>query len=166
MRIHLKPGAVPFTVHTPRPIPFTLRDQVKEELVSLVKQGIITPAGNEHSEWCHPMVLAPKGKGVHITVDHTHLNTQVARPTHPSPTPHVAIRNISPNVKYFTAADTLHGYWQMELAEEDCHLKMFITPYGRFQHCRGPMRFPVTGDAYCLCGDMALQGSQLCESCG
>ncbi|XP_064083925.1 uncharacterized protein K02A2.6-like [Macrobrachium nipponense] len=162
MRIHLKPGATPFAVHTPRPIPFTLRDQVKEEHDSLVQQGIIRPAGDEPSEWCHPMVLVPKDKGVRITVDHTHLNSQVARPTHPSPTPHDAVRNISPTAKYFTTADALHGYWQMELAEEDRHLTTFITPYGRFQHCRGPMGFSATGDAYCLRGDMALQGVPNC----
>ncbi|XP_064087273.1 uncharacterized protein K02A2.6-like [Macrobrachium nipponense] len=162
MRIHLKPGATPFAVHTPRPIPFALRDQVKEELDSLVQQGIIRPAGDEPSEWCHSMVLVPKDKGVRITVDHTHLNSQVARPTHPSPTPHDAVRNISPTAKYFTTADALHGYWQMELAEEDRHLTTFITPYGRFQHCRGPMGFSATGDAYCLRGDMALQGVPNC----
>ncbi|XP_064116655.1 uncharacterized protein K02A2.6-like [Macrobrachium nipponense] len=162
MRIHLKPGATPFAVHTPRPIPFALRDQVKEELDSLVQQGIIRPAGDEPSEWCHPMVLVPKDKGVRITVDNTHLNSQVARPTHPSPTPHDAVRNISPTAKYFTTADALHGYWQMELAEEDRHLTTFITPYGRFQHCRGPMGFSATSDANCLRGDMALQGVPNC----
>ncbi|XP_064094383.1 interaptin-like [Macrobrachium nipponense] len=110
------------------------RDKVKEELDSLVKQGIITPAGDEPSKWSHPMVLVPKDKAVRITVDHTHLNSQVACPTHPFPTPHDAVRNISPNAKYFTTADALHGYWQMELAEEDRHLTTFITLYGRFQY--------------------------------
>ena len=162
MRIHLKPGATPFAIHTPRPIPFALRDQVKTELDSLVQQGIISPVGDEPSEWCHPMVLVPKSKGVRITVDYTRLNSQVARPTHPSPTPHDAVRNISSAAKFFTTADALHGYWQMDLAEEDRHLTTFITPYGRFQHCRGPMGFSATGDAYCLRGDMALQGISNC----
>ncbi|ROT72287.1 hypothetical protein C7M84_009327 [Penaeus vannamei] len=36
MRIHLQPGATPFAIHTPRPIPFAYRDQVKEELDSLM----------------------------------------------------------------------------------------------------------------------------------
>ena len=48
----------------------------------------------------------------------------------------------------------------MELAEEDQKLTTFITPYGRFRHCRGPMGFAATGDAFCLCVDMALQGMQ------
>lgn len=41
-------------------------------------------------------------------------------------------------------ADALHGYWQMDLVEEDRHLTNFIMPYGRFQHCQGPMGFAVT----------------------
>ena len=41
-------------------------------------------------------------------------------------------------------------------------LTTFITPYGRFQHCRGPMGFAATGDAFCLRGDMVLQGLQNC----
>ncbi|ROT72286.1 Transposon Ty3-G Gag-Pol polyprotein [Penaeus vannamei] len=103
MRIHLQPGATPFAIHTPRPIPFAYRDQVKEELDSLVQQGIISPVGDKPSEWCHPMVLVPKpGNGVRITVDLTRLNSQVSRPTHPSPTPADAIRTITPSAKFFT----------------------------------------------------------------
>ena len=161
MRIHLKPGATPFAINTPRPIPFAFRDQVKE-LDSLVQQGIISPTGDEPPEWCHPMVLVAKPKGVRITVDLTHLNSQVCRPTHPSPTPIAAVRSVTPSARFFTTADALHGYWQMELAEEDRHLITFITPYGCFYHCPGPMGFAATGDAYCLRGDMALQGVTNC----
>ncbi|XP_069986299.1 uncharacterized protein [Penaeus vannamei] len=163
MRIHLQPGATPFAIHTPRPIPFAYRDQVKEELDSLVQQGIISPVGDKPSEWCHPMVLVPKpGNGVRITVDLTRLNSQVSRPTHPSPTPADAIRTITPSAKFFAKADALHGYWQMDLAEEDRHLTTFITPHGRYYHCRGPMGFAATGDAYCLRGDLTLQGITNC----
>lgn len=59
-------------------------------------------------------------------------------------------------------ADAVCGYWQMALAEEDQHLTTFITPYGQFQHCRGPMGFAATGDAFCLHGDKVLQGLQDC----
>ncbi|XP_064083050.1 uncharacterized protein LOC135199066 [Macrobrachium nipponense] len=163
MRIHLKDGAVPFAIHTPRQIPFAFKDQVKEELDSMVAQGIIKPAGDDPSVWCHPLVVVPKnGTGVRITVDLTKLNSQVSRPAHPSPTPYAAIRSVGPKARYFTTADALYGYWQMELAEEDQHLTTFITPYGRFIHCRGPMGFAATGDAFCLRGDMALQGVQNC----
>ncbi|XP_076035384.1 uncharacterized protein LOC143021659 [Oratosquilla oratoria] len=119
MRIHLKADAVPFVIHTPRPIPFTFRDQVKEELDSMVQQSIITPVGDEPSEWCHPMVLLAKNKGVRITVDLTKLNSQVTPPTRPSPTQFAAVHSVTPSARFLTTADALHGYWQIDLAEED-----------------------------------------------
>ncbi|XP_068229734.1 uncharacterized protein [Palaemon carinicauda] len=76
--------------------------------------------------------------------------------------PKAAVRTVDPTAKFFTTADTLHSYWQMELAEEDRHLTTFITPYGRFQHCRGPKGFAATGDAYCYRGDLSLQGMKKC----
>nr|XP_027213220.1 uncharacterized protein LOC113806302 [Penaeus vannamei] len=155
MRIHLQPGATPFAIHMPRPIPFAYRDPVKEELDSLVQQGIITPVGNKPSEWCHPMVLVTKpGNGVRITVDLTHLNSQVSRPTHPSPTPADAICTITPSAKFFTKADALHGYWQMDLAEEDRHLTTFITPHGRYWGCLLSLRRP--GSARCRAHGITL----------
>ncbi|XP_068232095.1 uncharacterized protein [Palaemon carinicauda] len=108
MKIHLKEDAVPFAIHTPRQIPYAFREPVKIELDSMVQQGIIKPCGDEPSEWCHPLVVAPKAKGVCITVDLTKLNTQVSRPAHPSPTPMAAVRTVDPTAKFFTTADALH----------------------------------------------------------
>lgn len=88
VRIHLTDDAVPFTIHTPCQIPFAFRDKVKEELNSLVDQGIIIkPAGDKPSEWCYPLVVVAKNNAeLHHTVDLTKLNNQVSLPTHPSPT--------------------------------------------------------------------------------
>ncbi|XP_063860706.1 uncharacterized protein LOC135101063 [Scylla paramamosain] len=163
MRIHLKDGAVPFAIHTARQIPLAFRGQVQEELESMVSQGIIRPAGDEPSEWCHPLVAVAKPKGgVRITTDLSKLNSQIARPAHPSPTPFAAVRSVDATARYFSTMDALCGYWQIELAEEDRHLTTFITPHGRFQYCRGPMGFAATGDAYCLRDDAALQGIKNC----
>ena len=110
MRIHLNDSAVSFTIHTPRQIPFAFRGQVKEELDSMVAQGIIKPAGDEPSEWCHPLVVVPKDVGVRITMDLTKLNSQVSRLTHPSPTPFTAVHRVDRKAKFFTTADALCGY--------------------------------------------------------
>ncbi|XP_050705813.1 uncharacterized protein LOC126991118 [Eriocheir sinensis] len=162
MKIHLKEGAVPLAIYTQRQIPFAFQQQVKDELESMARQGIIEPGGDEPSAWCHPLVVVAKDKGVRITVDLTKLNSQVSRSAHPAPTPFAAVRRVNPSARYFTTADALCGYWQMELDEKDRHLTTFITPFGRFRHCRGPMSFAATGDAYCLRGDMALQGMENC----
>ncbi|XP_066940974.1 uncharacterized protein [Macrobrachium rosenbergii] len=108
MRIHLKDGAVPFAIHALRQIPLAFRDQVKEELDSMVTQGIIKPTGDDPSEWCHPLVVVAKNvTGVRITVDLSKLNSQVSRPAHPSPTPFTAIRSVDPKARFFTTADAL-----------------------------------------------------------
>jgi len=163
MRIFVKDDAKPFAVHTPRVIPLAWRNDVKTELDSMVTQGIITPTGGEPSQWCHPLVAVAKPKGgVRITVDLTKLNSQVLRPAHPSPTPHVAVRHINPKAQYFSTLDALYSYWQIPLEEQDQHLTTFITPYGHFRFCRGPMGFAATGDEYCRRGDIALDGVQQC----
>lgn len=94
--------------------------------------------------------MVPKDVDVRLTVDLTKLKTQVSYPTHSAPSPLDAVRSNGPSAHFFTNMDALHGYWQLELAEEDQHLTTFITPYGRFMHCRGPMGFSATGDEYCL----------------
>ncbi|XP_037800629.1 uncharacterized protein LOC119595591 [Penaeus monodon] len=51
-------------------------------------------------------------------------------------------------------------YGKIPLEEQDQHLTTFITPYGCFCFCRGPMGFAATGDEYCHRGDIALDGVQ------
>ena len=159
MRIHVRDNAKPLAIHTARQVSPAWQEDVKKELQTLVAQGIIMPAGDRPSVWCHPMapVEKPKG-GVRITVDMSKLNSQVDRPTHPSLTPKEAVRLIDREAKYFTTFDALQGYWQIPLAEEDRHLTTFITPLGRFMFCRGPMGLCSTGDEYNRRGDEALSG--------
>lgn len=64
-------------------------------------------------------------------------------PAHPSPTHCAAVFNVTLSAKYFITVDALHRYWEMEL---------FITPYRRYKHYRGPMGFAATGNAFRLRG--------------
>ncbi|KAK7082110.1 hypothetical protein SK128_019222 [Halocaridina rubra] len=73
-----------------------LENQVKEELNSMVQQGIIKPAGEDSSDWCHPLIVAPKDRGVRMTVDLTHLYYQVSQTTHPSTMLFTTIRSVAP----------------------------------------------------------------------
>lgn len=43
MNIQMEEDTIPFAIHMPRLIPFASQDQVKKELMSMVKQGIIIP---------------------------------------------------------------------------------------------------------------------------
>lgn len=67
----------------------------------MVAQGIIPPAGGaDPPPWCHPLVAVAKSKGgVRITTDLSKLDSQVSRPTHPSPMPFAAFRSADPKAR-------------------------------------------------------------------
>ena len=60
--IHLKPGAVPHCIFTPRHVPLPLREQVKQELDQMESMGVITKI-NDPTPWCAGMVVVPKKEG-------------------------------------------------------------------------------------------------------
>ena len=110
MKIHLQENARPHAVRAARKIPFAWREQVKQELESMVHRGIIEPVGDEPSEWCHPLVIVPKTKGLRIVIDFTKLNDFVRRPTHPLVTPKDAVSSVPPGSRFFTTVDAASGY--------------------------------------------------------
>ena len=106
MKIHLKENVETFAISTTRSIPFAWRDEVKENLDRMTRQGIVKPLGDSPTRWCHPLVVVPKSNGgVRLCVDLTKLNTFVRRPIHPMKTPKEAVSNIKPVSKYFSTLD-------------------------------------------------------------
>ena len=159
MRIHLQDNAVPFALTATRQVAFGLRDQLREELESMLQKGIIERVADEPSKWCHPIVVVKKPDGrIRLVVDFTKLNQYVARPTHPMKTPRDAVDGIRSTDRYFTTLDAVSGYWQVELDEASSHLTTFISPEGRYRFLRAPMGLNATGDEYNRRGDLALQG--------
>ena len=59
-RLPLQDGATPVFVKA-RPVPYSLKDRVADELGRLEKEGIITPVAS--SEWATPIVVVPKKDG-------------------------------------------------------------------------------------------------------
>ena len=136
--ISLKEDAVPFCVKPPRSIPFAYRDKLKTELDLLQEQGIIAPV-TQATEWCAPIVVAPK-KGsdkIRMCVDLSHLNKYVRRERYQSPTPAEAVADITADeAKYFTIIDAAKGYHQCPLDEASQLYTTFITPFGHFKYLR------------------------------
>ena len=109
--ITLAEDARPFCVHTPRAIPFDLRDMLKAELELLQSQGIIAPV-TVPTEWCAPIVVTPKKDTdkIRMCVDLSHLNKFVKRERYQSTTPAQAVADIAAeNAKIFTKLDALKG---------------------------------------------------------
>lgn len=159
MRIELRPDAVPYATKGVIPVAIPLRSAVWAIIESNVKNGIWEPMGDRPCEWLHPMVVTLKSNGLpRICIDLKRLNDQVARPKHPMKTPRDAITGISPKSRFFTTLDASNRYWQVDLHEDSRDLTCFITPWGRFRHCRAPMGFVASGDAYNLRGDEVFNG--------
>ena len=157
MTVQLIDDSVPFAVQNARLIPFAYREQVKQMLVDLVNQGIIS-AVSEATDWTHPLVVVPKDNGkVRLGVDFTKLNRYVKRPVHPLASPKDVIGDITPDARLFTTFDAKHRYWQIPLAEESQLLTTLVTPWDRFKFLRGPIGLVSAGDKFCRRVENALR---------
>ena len=158
--ISLSANAKPFCVNTPRAVPFAYRDKLKAELDLLQTQGIVAPV-TEPTEWCAPIVVAPKknSQEIRLCVDLSHLNKYVRREKYQSLTPAQAVADIAAdNAKIFTKIDARKGYHQCPLDKESQILTTFITPFGRFKYLRAPYGISSISEHYNRRMDEALIG--------
>jgi transposase InsO family protein len=149
-KIELSEDARPFQVTTPRTIPFPLRDKLKAELDLQVKQGIIAPV-TEPTDWCSPIVVAPKKdtSKIRLCVDLSKLNKFVKRERFQSTTPAAAVASIAgTKAKWFSSIDAYKGYHQTELDPASQLLTTFITPFGRYKYLRGPFGVSSISEHY------------------
>ena len=157
-KFHIAPtdDAQPFCVKAPRAIPFAYRDKLKAELELLQEQGIIAPV-TEPTEWCAPIVVAPKK--IRMCVDLSRLNRFVKRERYQSTTPAQAVADIAAqNARVFTKLDDLKGYHQCPMDEESQLLTTFITPFGRFKFRRAPFGISSISEHYNRRMDEAFAG--------
>ena len=68
-KFHLKPDHKPAR-HAPRKVPVHLETAFKEEIESLVKQGILEEV-KEHTDWVNSCVIVEKDTGNHHSPNHT-----------------------------------------------------------------------------------------------
>ena len=68
-KFHLKPEHKPAR-HAPRKVPIHLETAFKEEIESLVKQGILEEV-KEHTDWVNSYVIVEKDTGNHHSPNHT-----------------------------------------------------------------------------------------------
>ena len=147
--IHLKEGSTPKARHSPIPVPYHYKEQVKEALWEDVKRGIISPVPiGTPTDWCSTMVITAKKNGKpRRTVDYQHLNSQCKRETHHTSSPFQLSLQVPPNTKK-TVLDAVDGYHSIPLDEESQPLTTFITEWGRFMYLRMPQGYVASGDAY------------------
>ena len=137
VHITLQPDANPNCIYTPREIPHPLLPKVKQELDSMLQQGVISPVPVP-TAWCSGLVPVPKPNGnVRLCVDLTQLNKAVQREIHPMPSVNESLAKLGKS-RYFTKFDANSGFWQLPLDEESKLLTTFVTPFGRYCFNRLP----------------------------
>ena len=121
-KFHLKPEHKP-TRHAPRKVPIHLEAAFKEDIESLVKQGILGEV-KEHTDWVNSYVIVEKDTGNHHSPNHTvkkklricldprDLNEALERePYHTRSVDEITAKLQGMTV--FTIVDFKKGYWMV-----------------------------------------------------
>ena len=156
-KFHLKPEHKPAR-HAPRKVPFHLETAFREEIESLVKQGILEEV-KEHTDWVNSYVIVEKDTGNHHSPNHTvkkklricldprDLNEALER--EPYHTRFVdAITAKLQGMTVFTIVDFKKGYWMVVLHPDSRTLTCMALPFGRFQWTQLPMGTVVAQDIF------------------
>ena len=147
-KFHLKPDYKPAR-HAPRKVPAHLETAFKEEIESLVKQGILEEV-KEHTDWVNSYVIVEKDTGNHHSPNHTvkkklricldprDLNEALERePYHTRSVDEITAKLQGMTV--FTIVDFKKSYWMVVLHPDSRKLTCMALPFGRFQWTHLPM---------------------------
>ncbi len=114
----------------PYPVPFALKDTVKDEISTMLKLGVIEPS---ESPYASPIVLVKKkDTSIRFCIDFRKLNHITVFDAEPIPNPEEIFASLSGD-QYFSRLDLTKGYWQIPLSEESRQATAFITPRGLYQ---------------------------------
>ena len=141
-KFHLKPDHKPAR-HAPRKVPVHLETAFKEEIDSLVKQGILEEV-KEHTDWVNSYVIVEKDTGNHHPPNHTvkkklricldprDLNEALERePYHIRSVDEITAK--LQGMTIFTIVDFKKGYWMVVLHPDSRRHTCMALPFGRFQ---------------------------------
>ena len=156
-KFHLKPDHKPAR-HIPRKVPVHLETAFKEEINSLVRQGILEEV-KEHTDWVNSYVIVEKDTGnahapnhtvkkkLRICLDPRDLNEALERePYHTRSVDEIIAKLQGTTV--FTIVDFKKGYWMVVLHPDSRKLTCMALPFGRFQWTRLPMGTVVAQDIF------------------
>ena len=141
-KFHLMPDHKP-AQHAPRKVPVHLESAFKEEIESLVKQGILEEV-KEHTDWVNSYVIVEKDTGNHHSLNHRvkkklricldprDLNEALERePYHTISVDEITAKLLGMTV--FNIVDFKKGYWMVVLHPDSRKLTCMALPFCRFQ---------------------------------
>ena len=118
-----------------RPVPFSLKDKINDEIDFLLQEGIIEPVN--YSTWACPIVpvLKPNGK-IRICGDYKiTANKAIRCEAYPLPKPKELLSTLAGG-KFFAKLDLSHAYNQLKLDEKSKLYTTINTHRGLFRYTR------------------------------
>ena len=156
-KFHLKPDHKPAR-HAPRKVPVHLEAALKEEIESLVKQGILEEV-KEHTDWVNSYVIVEKDTGnqhapnhtvkkkLRICLDPRDLNEALEREPYDTRSVDEITAKLQ-GMTVFTIVDFKKGYWMVVLLPDSRRLTCMALPFGRFQWTHLPKGTVVAQDIF------------------
>ena len=147
--IHLKQETVSKAKHRPIPVPYHLKEPVRQALMQDIERGILKQLSiGTPTDWCSTIVITTKKDGrPRRTIDYQYLNSQCKRETHHTASHFQLAMQVPPNSKK-TELDAVDGYPSVILDEESQLLTTFITEWGRFMYHKDTSR--LLGIWWCI----------------
>ena len=148
-------------VHLPRKLPVPLRDTLKSELDSMVKNGILVKV-TEPTSWVSSLVIVKKPNGkIRVCLDPRDLNRAIKHSHYPLPTIEEVATRLG-GAKVFSVLDAKCGFWHVKLDEKSSYLTTMNTPFGinsapevwqqRMHELEGLTGAEVIADDFLVCG--------------
>ena len=154
--LHVEPQVKP-KFFKARPLPFSLKDKVEEELQRLESLGIITLV--KHSNWAAPVVPVLKQNGtIRLCGDYRITVNQASKvDTYPLPKVEDLFAAMSGG-KVFTKLDMSQAYLQLPLDDNSKELVTINTHKGLFQYTRLSFGVSAAPAVFQRCMESLLQG--------
>ena len=126
--------SIPPVAQRLRRLPLSVRDNVKQELLSLEEKGIIERV--DASKWVsNPVIVRKADSSLRICVDLKNVNKAIVPDKYPLPTTTELTAKLHGS-KVFSKIDLKMSYLQIELAPESRDLTTIITHEGLFRYKR------------------------------
>ena len=146
-----------------RKIPLSLQDRVKENLETLVRQGILEPVQTGGVTNASPVMWQRKKNGaLRLCVDlKVHINDKVMDEDYPIPDMETIFQNLH-GASYFGKIDLSDAYYQIEhtiiLDEDAKEIYTINTSQGLFKMCRLPQGLKNSSSIFQNCIVSTLKG--------
>ena len=112
-KIMLRKDTEPVRLFSPRSIAAGLREQAKQEIDNMLRDGVIKTVEDARG-WCSGLTIAPKPGGkIRLCVDLTNLNKGIRREIYPLPRISDMLSKLSEGVM-FSKLDANSGFWQVK----------------------------------------------------